>query len=329
MHLDRLALLAALTGALLAAAAEPVRSPAEEARRHFQLSKDLYADGDLPGALNELERSYAAVPNYKLLYNMGQIQAQLQNHAAALRSFQRFLGERNATISDARRAEVQREIDKLRTRVAELTIVTVPAGAEVSVDDVPMGKSPLPGPLTVNGGRRRVTATLQNHFPAVRQVDVVGLDALTVKLELQPVVAEPAATAAAPATAAPGATTERAAPAVTAQVAEAKGRFPLWIPWVGTGVLAAGAGVAGVMTAVSTAQQAKLKGTFPITAAQQDAAASATRGWALATDVLTGAAVAAAAGSLAFTLLRGPDAPPPPVSLGVDGRGLTLAGRLP
>jgi hypothetical protein len=296
-------------GALLVlsfdAAAQTPPATALEAKKHFTRSRELYEEGDLTGALKELERSYALVPNYKLLFNLGQIQAQTQDYAAALKSFRKFLVDGGDEVPEARRADVLREVDRLRTRVAELTVLVNLPGAEVTVDDVPLGVSPLPGPVTVNVGKRRVTASLPNHFPVTKLVDVAGLDLVNVRLELAPIAAPAPA---AEAKLQPGPAVSVVAP----EPASKPARFPVWLPWVGTAALGIGAGVMSGLAWQASGVQRTLLGTYGTTRGALDAAAQRTRTFALVADGLWAGTAVAGVGALLFTLLRSPDAAPEP-----------------
>ncbi len=287
--LQRLTLL--LCG-LLACSAFGAESKLDEAKRHFLKGKELYDDGDLAGALNEMERSYAAASNFKLLYNIGQIQAQQQNYSAALKNFRQYLVDGGAEVTDARRAEVLKEIDKFRTRVAELTVLT-PDGAEVTVDDVVVGKAPLGGPVVVNIGKRKVAASLPNHVPATKIVDVVGLEAVTVSLQPQALVAPSDGSV----------NISRAEPVV-------EKRLPVWVPWAGAGALTVATVVVGLLAASAWDAQVKLMATFGITSAKQNSAAELTRSRALVADILGITAGAAILGSVIYTA----------VSFGSDGQ---------
>jgi PEGA domain len=297
---------------LSALAAEP--SKADEARRHAQRSRELYDDGDFSGALNEIERAYEMTPNFKLLYNMGQIQAQQLNYAAALKSFQRFLREGGQEITEARRTEVQREIEKLRARVAEVTISLDQPGAEIVIDDVVVGISPLAKPVQLNGGKHKVLATLQNYLPATKTIDVVGLENVTFKIELQRV-----ASVSVP---------KSDSPSNLSQATQgASEGFPVWIPWAATGALAAGTVVLGVVALGNESKLKTLVSTYGTTKEQQLAAQSATQTTALATDVLLGVTAAAGVGSLIYTLVRSsPKASSPAASVSFTGNGFAIAG---
>ncbi|MBI5547551.1 MAG: hypothetical protein HY901_27020 [Deltaproteobacteria bacterium] len=300
----------------------------EQAKKHFQLSKELYDEGNFYAALNELQRSHELVPNYKLLYNLGQIHAQLQDYSNAILSFRRFLVEGGGEVPDARRLEVLKEIEKLQVRVAEMTIESE-SGAEISVDDVAMGKAPLPGPLTVNVGRRKVTASMVGFFPATRFVDISGLDRLTVKMTLQPMVTTTAEQ-------------KRESPAVSDEALIAKveppQKLPLWLPWTGTGLLVVGTAVSGILAKQSADDLEAKRATYPLDAQSGPETlrelASTTRTRALITDILGGCAAAAAIASTLYTLLRASDGEAAPAgnptpqafSIGVGPGGVAVAG---
>jgi len=297
----------------------PPKAKLEEATRHFQRGKELYEASDFAGSLSEFQRAYELLPSYKLLYNIGQVSFQLKDYASALRSFNRYLAEGQAEIPAARREEVQRDIDSLRTRVATLRISTDKPGAEIAVDDVPVGHTPMVDPVLVNAGRRRITATLAGFPTASRVVEVAGLEVLRLNLELSPQVAPPQ----------PVASAVNPAPSLTAPAPKPAGKPLLWIPWTVTGGLAVAAGVTGALANnASNDLKAELQ-KYPGSRAAIDEAAARTRSLALTTDIMGGLAVVAAGVSLAVTFSGGGE-PPKRASrrldVGIGPGGLAVAG---
>src|SRR5205823_3161495 len=63
----------------------------DEGRKHFQAGVQFYKEGDFRAALIEFKRAYESAPNYKVLYNLGQTNLELQDYAQALTSFQKYL----------------------------------------------------------------------------------------------------------------------------------------------------------------------------------------------------------------------------------------------
>jgi hypothetical protein len=167
------------------ALAQPARSGAPaEASAHFQRGTKLYTEQDFRAALIEFQRAYQIAPNFSVLYNIGQSNYQLQDYASALQSFEHYLADGKDRVPAERRAEVSKDIDELRGRVAMVTFKVNEAGAEIAVDDVPVGKSPLPGPVRVSAGRRKLTATREGRPTTTRTLDIAGGDRLDVELTL-------------------------------------------------------------------------------------------------------------------------------------------------
>ena len=169
-------------GAGAANAAPDTEAAVREAAKHFQQGVTLYGEADYRSALVEFKRAMALAPSAITVYNIAETQFQLHDYAAALRSFDRYLS--GAKPDDIHRPEVENNLRLLNARVGRLSVMTVPAGADVTVDDEMVGKTPFSDPLIVNVGRVRLFATLPGHVPVARLVDVAAEDNLTVTLEL-------------------------------------------------------------------------------------------------------------------------------------------------
>lgn len=163
---------------------EPSAANMEEARKHYERGLQLTNEENYEAALVEMERAYQLAPSYRIQYNLGRIHRQLNNYSAALRAYETYLQEGGANIPSERRAEVEKDLTVLKTRIASIEVVTNVPGADVSIDDVPIGKTPLTRTVVVNPGRRRVSASKPGYAPAAQVVTVAGTDALVVRLDL-------------------------------------------------------------------------------------------------------------------------------------------------
>jgi len=259
-----------------------------EAGMHFDRGVTLYGETDYPAALVEFKRAYALSPNSAVLYNIGEAQYQLQDYASALGTFIRYLAE--APPGGGHRAEVENDVEVLRTRVGHLTIVTVPPGADISVDDRPAGKTPFDDRLLVSVGHRKVTAVLPGRAPTTRFVDVAADDNMTVSLEL------PATT--------PDAASRGADPTARAQARGPSGAsFALrTLGWVSTGVLAAGAAGAGALALRESADLKAERNAFPASPATLQEESNRTLTYSILADSLTAAAVVVGGITLISTL---------------------------
>ena len=162
-------------------------SKVDEARGHFQRGTEFYREGNYDAALAEFSRAQQLAPNYRLLYNIGQVQAERHDYVAAVRTLTDYLAQGGAEVPEERRAQVESEIAKLKTKISELTVTSNVAGAEISIDGVPMGLLPLNAPLLVSAGSRRITLSKPGYASVDRTLIVTGQDAPKLNLPLQPV----------------------------------------------------------------------------------------------------------------------------------------------
>jgi tetratricopeptide (TPR) repeat protein len=259
----------------------------EAGRSHFTSGVEYYRDGDLKGALIEFKRAYSASPNYRVLYNLGQVSSELRDYVEAQRYFQRYLRDGGSEIDPARRREVESSVAKLAGRIATVVVSCNIDGAEVFVDDVSVGRSPLDQPLKLSVGTRRISAAISGSRRMTKVVEAAGGETVFVKLDLPPT---PAAVAA---------TTEQR---WGAREAAACGQpsAALWIG-IGAGALAVGAGVMGSLAAVDGAKYRDAIHRRS-TADEIDSLHSRAATKALITDILLGATAVAATATLVVAL---------------------------
>jgi hypothetical protein len=278
--------LTAAAAALLAAMTSPTGARADDngsthdAARHFQRGVALYGEADYRAALVEFKRAYAIAPNTAVLYNVGETQYQLQDYAGALTTFERYLAESGP--SDGHRSEVENDLDILRARVGHVGVVTIPPGADVSVDDQAVGRTPIDKPLLVSIGHRRIAASMPGHTAVTRYVDVATDDNVTVTLQI------PDAGGASPTPVtkhdADGAGAGRAA-------ADGSGRTMQVLGWITTGALAVGAIATGIVALHESSVLQTDRNSYPQTAATLQNDAHLTTTYSIIADSLTAGAV--------------------------------------
>jgi hypothetical protein len=299
-----LTLVVALTAQSLEALAETNKPPPSEAqkaeaRARYERGLKLYDQGAYEAALVEMRRAYELHPTFKILYNLGLIHKQLNDHAAALDAFNGYLNEGGKKVDPKRHAEVEKYVGDLKPLVATLTIQVDVAGAEVTIDDLTVGTSPLASPITVNAGKRKVSAKIAGKPAATRVLTVAGSDAVTVKLELD----EPksASTNTTSTTTTTTTTTPPSSSSSKPVEPTDTGRQIPWLAWGVTGALAVGAGTMGVLALTSSSNLASKRDTPNTPRDDLDAASSRTKTFALVTDVLIVGTIAAAGVSLYLT----------------------------
>ena len=286
----------------------PAAPDVEEARRHYARGLQLYEQGADAAALAELERAYQLAPNWKVLYEMGIVELQLHDFAAALRAFERYLDEGGEGVAAARRRDVETRIATLRQQVATIT-VTAPAGAEVLVDDLLVGTAPLSKALVVNPGHHKVGARKGDLTSEARMLSVTGGDQQNVELRITEPPATPHETATEPP---PPVLPPEVLPATPAVASLAKPieappgpsgpPYPLWVGWSVTGALAVGALSTGIAALTANSQLTVAKNDEASSASALNGLSSRAHGFALACDIMTGMAVVTGGVTLYFTV---------------------------
>lgn len=167
----------------------------ESARQHFKLGVDFYRERNYRAALIEFQRAYADAPHYKLLYNLGQASLELQEYASAIDYLTDYLKEGGSEIAPERGAEVEKTIRYLESRIAYVRIVTNEPGAELYVDDTPVGTSPLEKAVRVGAGRHKFSAVREGQPPVERKIDVAAGDESEIRLDFSKQTEAPRASA--------------------------------------------------------------------------------------------------------------------------------------
>lgn len=255
--------------------AAPSAEAQDEARRRFQRALELADDGNFDAALVELRKAYELAPTYRILYNVGLVYQQLKDYARSLDTFERYLDEGGANVPEDRLKEVSGRIDRLKTRVGFLTVVVNQPGAEITVDDLVIGTSPLPKAVRVNSGSRRVTAKLSGHPPESRIIELAGGENKTVQLDV------------------------RIAPDTVA--APPRSVVP-YVSWGITAALAGATAVTGVLALGAAKDYDAKTDAFGATKADIEQANSKRKTLALVTDILGGVTIAAVGVSIYFTI---------------------------
>lgn len=252
---------------------EAAQGDVDTGRSHFKNGVDYYRDGDLGAALIEFKRAYAAAPNYRVLYNLGQVSHELLDYPVAQSFLQRYIEEGGGEIDAARRAEVETLLAKIAARIANVSISCDVEGAELFVDDVSVGHSPLPEPVKVSAGTRRISAAVAGRARVTQVVEAAGGDTLVVKVEFPP-AHEPIASA--------------------PTVAPESGPSPvLWLG-IGSGALAVGTGVMAYL-AYSDASSYRDALERKTTSSEVDSLHNKAQTKALVTDILLGATLVSTA----------------------------------
>lgn len=179
----------------------PANDDVSEAAKHFKMGVKLYQEADFPGALIEFRAANALVPNYRILYNLGQVAQEMHDWASALRYYREYLDSGGTAVKGARRKEVEKSISELVPQVGRLTVKLVGASGTISLDGDLAAPAIESEGVTLNPGPHKVAVTFPAHQPELRLVEIVAGDtsALVFERVAQPEKPRPFLTAPRPA----------------------------------------------------------------------------------------------------------------------------------
>ena len=296
---------------------------AARARACFLRGIELYEERDFGGAGVEFRRAYQLMSNFRILFNLGRVAAELHDYAAAIDLFTRYLAEGGDKVPPERRRELQQELTHLRPRVGQIKLLVDEEGAEVYLDDVLVGHTPI-APLTVNVGRRRLEIRPKQGPPELRVVDAPGEETVVVRIArpiVKPISLRP-----------PEPMTE---PTILVQKGRQTSPNPdsssrVWLGWTASGLCAAGAAVFGVMAYRSSKDLEELRESYPVTREALDSKQRTTRTLSAVADGFLAGAVVSGGLSLYFSIASGSkvDEPTSRGSVGLSWpSGVNLSGQ--
>lgn len=264
--------------------AAPEPPDVEEARRRFDRGVKLYSEGDFTLAVIEFERAYELVSNYRVLYNIGQVSIQLRQYAKARQALEQYLTEGQGEIEEGRLAEVQADVDMLKSRTAKLTVTTNVAKARVFLDGKLLGVTPLPDAILVDAGSHSLEVERTGFRTTTKSVTMAGGDDLKVAVSLELMQ--------------PERTVEKTI--VVKDKSDASSTWK-WVGWGTAGVLAAGAVTTGVFGLNAASDLEDQRNSAGATREGLNNAQSRARRMFMASDILAVGALAAAGVSLYLT----------------------------
>jgi hypothetical protein len=284
--------MAALLDPRMAAANE--ESDAAEAAARFQRGVDMYREGGFEGALAEFRKAYQVSPSYRVLYNIAQAQVALHDFVGAHKSLLQYMSEGGAEISTDRRLQVDEMFAKLSERIARIQVTTNVAGADIRVDDVTVGTSPLREAVAVNVGTRKVSAFKAGSGEMFRVVTVAGKENLKIELSLD----EPSR----PVSAAPVGDGKSSPLVVAAEPRSGPSRIPLILTSSVALTCAVATGVFGYLALDAQKRFKDQVDTFPNSRSEIEDARSRSKHYAYLADGF-GAATAVSGGVALYLLL--------------------------
>lgn len=271
----------------------PSKEAVQEAGEHYGRGLSLYSEGDYALAVIEFDRAYALVSDYRVLYNIGQVRVQLSNYAKARLALERYLSEGGDKVSVERRQSVAADLQMIAARTAMLRVETNVDGAQIIIDDVEVGTSPMADPLLLDAGDHRMTLRKAGFNAADSRLTLAGGDNTSTRVNLVP-------------------ETRVAAPRIIVekQYLERSDRSAwIWATWSATGVFAISGAALGGLGLKTANDLDSLRQSDHTTRGELDSTQRRARTLLVVGDVLGGAAVVTGGVALYLTLSNRAESP--------------------
>lgn len=269
----------------------------QEAMEHFDKGVTFFDREDYEAAVVEFLKSHELSKHWAVRYNIGICYAETGRPVEAAKEFRLYLEEGGKKIGKIRRAEIEKLIAKLEERIGYLVIEVDVVGATVIIDGVGRYETPFTSLIPVKTGFHAIEVSKGGYADFKTETSVASGEEKVVTVELEPV----------PVYSGGGAGGEAGGSAGDGPKTNLRG---LWVALAAGGALAAGAGVSGTMTLVNekkmhdeadSCEDTSTPEACPRAWDLEDKA----KKWQLATNVLWGAAGAAALTGIIILIVDG------------------------
>ena len=129
----------------------------DAARKAWDAAKQLAGASDFRGALVEFQRAYELSHNARVLFNVGVTEKLLTHYARAVDAWDKEQSEGAGQLGPAELQELKNAIAIVQQFVTTIDVTANEADATLSIDDYPIGKTPVRRP----GADRRRQARAQ------------------------------------------------------------------------------------------------------------------------------------------------------------------------
>lgn len=157
----------------------------EAARIEYQGGKILFDDGDYATALQKFKSAYAKQTDARLLYNIAACEKNLRHYTKASRLFHQYLLDGRDLITPQDRRETEELLKVIDALTTPVTITVSEEGARITLDDEPIGTSPIVGTTVLDIGQRKLRVEKDGFRTIAKVVQIDPGTNLDFKLEKQ------------------------------------------------------------------------------------------------------------------------------------------------
>ncbi len=156
-----------------------------EAKADYDAGKILFEDGDFQTSRIKFQAAYDLTHDARLLWNIAVCQKNERHYAKALATLTRYLADGGDLLTPGDRRDAQDLSTAITPFTSAATFHVSEDGAQLWVDDELVGVTPLPKPVTVDLGPRKVRARKDGFRLFDKEVAVGGNATVTVDVALE------------------------------------------------------------------------------------------------------------------------------------------------
>jgi hypothetical protein len=159
------------------------------AKASYESAKLLFRDGDFKGALVQFQSAYGASKDARLKWNLAACEKNLRHYSQVKRLLREYVAE-SEKLTDEDRNDAVELLRVIEPFTAKLRIEASEPDAAVYIDDVAVGKTPLPAPVELDIGVHKVRVQKDDYEAFALDVPVGGAPELSMNAKLVRIVHE-------------------------------------------------------------------------------------------------------------------------------------------
>jgi hypothetical protein len=155
------------------------------AKADYEMGRLLFLSGDYANSLAKFQHAYAVSSDARLLWNMVACASKMHRYKLVIALLDLLKKEGSTLLTAADWAKIAELDTSARSLVGHVQLTVDEPGAEVFIDDEPVGTTPLPAPVMIDAGVTRIRVVKRGFKDHVRSEQVApgGRVSLVVKLE--------------------------------------------------------------------------------------------------------------------------------------------------
>jgi PEGA domain len=166
----------------------PPPSASAETRQDIEAGRQYSADKDYGSAWARFSRAYDAVRDPRLLIDIAICEKGMQEYARAARHLEQALASAPPGLTASQTAEARELYNTLLPSLGHVRLSVDAASAAVSVDDLPVGQTPLAGEVLIDPGDHRLRVTKPGFVEFTTTLAAPGGSQKLLDVKLQPSV---------------------------------------------------------------------------------------------------------------------------------------------